>query len=105
MAKTLFQIIIFMYVISKQPSQASNCIAINNFQFYIMFFEDYVNQNNSIDPDGSKSNPYQNISSAINQNSDSFFDLTLILVANSMPYYFSQVQTTISLNLTLKYYY
>ncbi len=51
---------------------------------------DYIDQFGSNNANGSKSNPYPNISTAIKQNQDNFFELSLILVSNPTPYNFSK---------------
>ena len=75
------------------------------FLFYFCFLKDYINQISYAQPDGSQSNPYPNINTAINQNPNNFSNLTLILVANSSPYYFSQKELRPNLNLTIMYYF
>ena len=64
----------------------------------------YVNQIGSINGIGNQSCPYPNINTAIGQNQDKFFELTLILVASSTPYNFSQSDLWPNLNLTLMYF-
>ena len=75
------------------------------FLFLFLLLEDYVNQFSFIQPNGSQSNPYPDINTAINQNPNQFSNLTLLLVANSSPYYISQNELWPNLNLTLMYFF
>lgn len=63
--------------------------------------EDYVDQKYSNNSDGNESSPYPNINTAIFLNQDKLTNLTIILIANSTPYNFSQKEFSANLNLTL----
>ena len=103
MANFLFFTIIAIIFLSSRHSKASSCIFfLSLLEFY--FPLDYVNQIGSENGIGSQSSPYPNISTAIRQNQDKFFELTLILVASFSPYNFSESDSWPNLNLTLMYF-
>ena len=95
--------IILFVLILKAPLTTSVCKYLFFFFILVCSFKDYVDQIYSNNVNGSQSYPYSNISNAILQNQDKFFNLTLILVANSQPYNLTQKELLFSFNITLMY--
>ena len=103
MPKTILLYIISISLLQIKLSFSSLC---KICRFYLIFciFQGYVDQTSLIYPNGSKSNTYPNISIAMSENNN-IFDLTLVLIANSSPYNFSQQDFSQNLNLTLRLFF
>ena len=104
MANFMFFTIITIVSIVDQHSKASHCQYFH-FLFRVFWSLDYVDQIGSYRATGSESNPYPNISTAINKNQDNFFELSIILFPSSTPYDFLQRDLWPNLNLTLMYFF